>query len=120
VLPATANTAASKPASLNATTLPAPAVVKAAPAPRPLPQVWTAEAGSTLRESVEAWAARANWQVKWLAQGLDYPIEAPLHFEGTFQDAVDEVFPLYDAAPRPFYVTVHPAPQRLIEVVEKK
>ncbi|VXC24438.1 Pilus assembly protein PilL [Pseudomonas sp. 8Z] len=119
-LAVTASTASSKSPSLNTTPLPATAIAKAAPAPRPLPQVWTAETGSTLRESVEAWAARANWKVKWLAKGLDYPIEAPLTFEGTFQDAIGELFPLYDSAPRPFYVNVHQAPQRLIEVVEKK
>lgn len=97
-----------------------PLVVTATPAPRPLPQVWAAEPGSTLRDSVEAWAKRANWNVIWQADGLDYPIEAPLHFEGTFQEAIGQAFPLYDKAPRPFYVNVSPPSQRLIEVVEKK
>lgn len=95
-------------------------VVTATPAPRPLSQVWAAEPGSTLRDSVEAWAKRANWNVIWRAAGLDYPIEAPLRFEGTFQEAIGQVFPLYDKAPRPFYVNVSPPAQRLIEVVEKK
>ncbi|SDG73400.1 type IV pili sensor histidine kinase and response regulator [Pseudomonas benzenivorans] len=97
-----------------------PLVVTATPPPRPLPQVWAAESGSTLRDSVEAWAKRANWNVIWRAVGLDYPIEAPLRFEGTFQEAIGQVFPLYDKAPRPFYVNVSPPAQRLIEVVEKK
>ena len=90
------------------------------PAPRPLPQIWMAASGSTLRDSVEDWAKRANWTVIWRADGLDYPIEAPLRFEGSFPEAISQVFPLYDKAPRPFYVNISPPSQRLIEVVEKK
>lgn len=101
---------------------PVPVKTQAIPAQaeRPLRQVWTAEPGSTLRESVESWAKRANWQVIWRAEGLDYPIEARLSFEGSFTDAIGELFPLYDRAPRPFYVDVSPPSQKLIEVVEKK
>lgn len=99
---------------------PAKPVPASVPAPRPLPQTWTAEPGSTLRDSIEAWAKRADWNVVWRAVGLDYPIEAPLRFEGTFQEVIGQVFPLYDKAPRPFYVNVSPPSQRLIEVVEKK
>ncbi|PAU63305.1 pilus assembly protein PilL [Pseudomonas sp. PIC25] len=112
--------APSSTAMSNSAILAKPSVATVMPAPRPLPQVWTAEPGSTLRDSVEAWAKRANWHVIWRADGLDYPIEAPLRFEGTFQDAIGQVFPLYDKAPRPFYVNVSPPSQRLIEVVEKK
>ncbi|QHC91335.1 PFGI-1 class ICE element type IV pilus protein PilL2 [Pseudomonas chlororaphis] len=85
----------------------------------PLPQIWTAAPGTTLRDSVEDWAKRANWAVIWRAEGLDYPIEAPLRFEGSFQDAVSQIFPLYDGAARPFKVDGNPV-QRLIVVVEKK
>lgn len=85
----------------------------------PLPQIWTAAPGTTLRDSVEDWAKRANWSVIWRAEGLDYPIEAPLRFEGSFQDAVSQIFPLYDGAARPFKVDGNPV-QRLIVVVEKK
>ncbi|AIC21831.1 hypothetical protein EY04_23815 [Pseudomonas chlororaphis] len=68
---------------------------------------------------MEDWAKRANWSVIWRAEGLDYPIEAPLRFEGSFQDAVSQIFPLYDGAARPFKVDGNPV-QRLIVVVEKK
>lgn len=121
--PITKPTTSAAPSSTKASTSSAPAkplVAATTPAPRSLPQVWAAEPGSTLRDSVEAWAKRANWKVIWRAEGLDYPIEAPLRFEGTFQDAIGQVFPLYDRAPRPFYVNVSPPAQRLIEVVEKK
>lgn len=116
-------TASSAPSAMKNSNSSAPAkplVVTATPSPRPLPQVWAAEPGSTLRDSVESWAIRANWKVIWRAEGLDYPIEAPLRFEGSFQEAIGQVFPLYDKAPRPFYVNVSPPAQRLIEVVEKK
>ncbi|MCO7620120.1 TcpQ domain-containing protein [Pseudomonas guariconensis] len=92
-----------------------------APAPRPLPQVWTAETGSTLRQSVEAWAKKASptWTVIWSQEDLDYPIEARLRFEGSFQDAIKELFPLYDTAPRSFVVDGSDT-QRVLHVDERK
>ena len=57
--------------------------------------------GSTLRDTLEAWAKRARWTVRWEPQDLNYPIEAPLTFHGSFEDAVSELFPC-DAAERPF------------------
>lgn len=92
-----------------------------APPPRPLPQVWTAETGSTLRQSVEAWAKKASpsWTVIWSQDDLDYPIEAQLRFEGSFQDAIKELFPLYDNAPRSFVVDGSDA-QRVLHVDERK
>lgn len=92
-----------------------------APPPRPLLQVWTAETGSTLRQSVEAWAKKASpsWTVIWSQDDLDYPIEAQLRFEGSFQDAIKELFPLYDNAPRSFVVDGSDA-QRVLHVDERK
>lgn len=60
---------------------------------RPLAQAWSAETGSTLRDTLEAWAKRARWTVRWEPQDLNYPIEAPLTFHGSFEDAVSELFP---------------------------
>ncbi len=103
---------------------PAPLVAAkpvAAPPPRPLPQVWTAETGSTLQETVEAWAKKANWQLIWSQRDLDYPIQAPLRFEGSFQDAIRELFPLYDNAPRSFVVDgSESGAQRVLHVAERK
>lgn len=101
--------------------VPAPkAEVKAIPAPRPLPQVWTAEVGSTLRESVEEWARKANWRLIWAQEDLNYPIEAPLRFEGSFQEAIKQLFPLYDNAPRPFVVDGSVGAQSVLHVAERK
>ncbi len=86
---------------------------------RPLTQAWSAVTGSTLRDTLEAWAKRARWTVRWEPQDLNYPIEAPLTFHGSFEDAVYELFPLYDAAERPFLVNAS-RPQSLIIIKERK
>ena len=96
---------------------PALAVVTA---PKPLAQIWTASTGSTLRQTVEAWAARAKWTLIWKVDDLDYPIDAPLRFEGSFEDAIKEIFPLYDSAPRSFIVDGSPAPQQVVYIAERK
>ena len=89
-------------------------------APKPLAQIWTATTGSTLRQTVEAWAARAKWTLIWKVDDLDYPIDAPLRFEGSFEDAIKEIFPLYDSAPRSFIVDGSPAPQQVVYIAERK
>jgi type IV pili sensor histidine kinase/response regulator len=111
--PAPAKTVASTPAaySLPSVRLTEPASVIA--------QTWDAPVGSTLRRSVEAWAKRAGWQVVWTADDLDYPIEAALHFKGTFAEAIAQVFPLYDSAPRSFIVDGSSS-QRIVHVSERK
>ncbi|MCF5566763.1 pilus assembly protein PilL, partial [Pseudomonas sp. PA-3-11C] len=83
----------------SASVAPKPALAVAT-APKPLAQIWTATTGSTLRQTVEAWAARAKWTLIWKVDDLDYPIDAPLRFEGSFEEAIKEIFPLYDSAPR--------------------
>nr|QIU79983.1 PilL [Pseudomonas aeruginosa] len=106
---------------------PTPAVASAPPVKvltpaepsRQLAQSWSAETGSTLRDTLEAWAKRARWTVRWEPQDLNYPIEAPLSFHGSFEDAVSELFPLYDAAERPFLVNAS-RPQSLIIIKERK
>lgn len=88
-------------------------------APKPLAQIWTATTGSTLRQTVEAWAARAKWTLIWKVDDLDYPIDAPLRFEGSFEEAIKEIFPLYDSAPRSFVVDGSPA-QLVLYIAERK
>ncbi|MDH4711694.1 TcpQ domain-containing protein, partial [Pseudomonas aeruginosa] len=88
------------PASAVKSTPPTPATVASTPPDkalpsaepsRPLTQAWSAETGSTLRDTLEAWAKRARWTVRWEPQDLNYPIEAPLTFHGSFEDAVSEL-----------------------------
>ncbi|HCF1123917.1 TPA: TcpQ domain-containing protein, partial [Pseudomonas aeruginosa] len=84
-------------ASAVKSTPPTPATVASAPPvkvltpaepSRQLAQSWSAETGSTLRDTLEAWAKHARWTVRWEPQDLNYPIEAPLTFHGSFEDAV--------------------------------
>jgi len=82
-------------------------------------ETWDAAVGSTLKQSVEAWAQRAGWKVVWEATDLDYPIEAALHFRGTFAEAIAQVFPLYDGARRSFVVDANTS-QRIVAVAERK
>lgn len=79
----------------------APIVQPAVPTPIPKP-VWEARAGESLRKVIAAWCQRANYTLDWQADDLDYPIDAPLHFEGSFEDAIAGIFGLYDKADRSF------------------
>ncbi len=126
--PPAASAPTKPPASAVKSTPPTPATVASAPPvkvlmptepSRQLTQSWSAEMGSTLRDTLEAWAKRARWTVRWEPQDLNYPIEAPLTFHGSFEDAVSELFPLYDAAERPFLVNAS-RPQSLIIIKERK
>lgn len=112
--------AASKPAVAASSTAVGASAIEVKPAPRPLPQIWTAEVGSTLRDSVEGWAKKARWRVIWAQEDLNYPIEAPLHFEGSFQEAIKQLFPLYDNAPRSFVVDGSEGSQSVLYVAERK
>ncbi|MGP0172703.1 TcpQ domain-containing protein [Pseudomonas sp. NCHU5208] len=82
-------------------------------------EIWVAEAGSTLRDSVEAWAKKAGWKVIWDQDDLNYPIAAALRFEGSFKDAIYQLFPLYDNAPRPFIVDGSSV-QQIVHIAERK
>ncbi|MBK3447606.1 PFGI-1 class ICE element type IV pilus protein PilL2 [Pseudomonas haemolytica] len=102
----------------NTSVAPKPAIAVVT-AQKPLAQIWTASTGSTLRQTVEAWAARAKWTLIWKVDDLDYPIDAPLRFEGSFEEAIKEIFPLYDSAPRSFVVDGSPA-QLVLYIAERK
>lgn len=96
-----------------------PPATPALPLRAPLKPVWEARVGSTLRESVEDWARSADYRVIWECDDLDYPIEAPLRFSGSFAEAVTEIFPLWDNARRSFLVNGNPD-QRIVHVSERK
>lgn len=124
--PAKSSPAPSMSASTTASTsIPIPAASKpslpitSVPVAPQVREVWVAEAGSTLRESVEAWAKKAGWKVIWDQEDLNYPIAAALRFEGSFKDAIYQLFPLYDNAPRPFIVDGSAA-QKIVHIAERK
>lgn len=84
--------------------------IKPVPIPKP---VWEAKAGESLRGVIKTWSQRANYQVAWEAEDLDYPIDAPLRFEGTYEEAVAGIFQLYEKAERSFVVDGRRAQHRL-------
>lgn len=120
--PSTASTSSSNPnAKAASTPKRVTAASAASAAPKPLAQIWTASTGSTLRQTVEGWAEKAGWKLMWQVDDLDYSIDAPLRFEGSFQEAIGSIFPLYDTAPRSFLVDVvdSSSSQRLIFITER-
>jgi type IV pili sensor histidine kinase/response regulator len=70
--------------------------------------LWRAEVGSTLKETLNRWAAQApcdnggNWVVIWPV-ALDYRIDAPLEFHGNFESVLVQVFNLYRQAEKPLF-----------------
>lgn len=88
----------------------APKAFKPAPIPKP---VWEARVGESLRVVINNWSKRANYTVAWEAEDLDYPIDAPLRFEGSYEEAVAAIFALYKQAERSFIVDGHREQKRL-------
>lgn len=74
----------------------------------PSGQLWRAEVGSTLKETLTRWAGSAkcdnggSWVVIWPVS-LDYRIDAPLTFHGNFESVLVQVFDLYRQADKPLY-----------------
>ncbi|NVZ63640.1 TcpQ domain-containing protein [Pseudomonas gingeri] len=102
---------------------PEPAHPVRAPEPAPQPMSWTAPVGSTLHQTIADWCKRAGWQLIWPQEDLDYPIEASLSFKGTFAEAIAQIFPLYDGAPRSFIVNGNSSSsssQQILYVTERK
>ncbi|EDZ9093335.1 hypothetical protein C3N30_14075 [Salmonella enterica] len=97
--------------SASATTTPAkPSVVAAKPTPVPVPiqETWRAETGQTLKDVLFTWSAKADcgtgrhWTVDW-ATDVNYRIDAPLMFTGSYRDALNGIFGLYQGASIPLY-----------------
>ncbi|EGX7302419.1 hypothetical protein JHE25_004766 [Salmonella enterica] len=117
------------PTSVVSTASPAPAPALATPAPKligtpvkalPSGPEWKAAAGITLQETLTAWADKADcpngghWVVIWQTP-VDYRIEAPLTFRGSFESALDQVFDLYRPAEKRLYAEANRA-QCLVSV----
>ncbi|ECQ3654451.1 hypothetical protein FY673_24040 [Salmonella enterica] len=96
------------PASAPALSTPAPKLIGTPVKALPSGPEWKAAAGTTLQESLTAWAEKADcpngghWVVIWQAP-VDYRIEAPLTFRGSFESALDQVFDLYRPAEKRLY-----------------
>ena len=110
----------SKPLPLTEHDRPARMSVKKPPLPLP---VWRAEAGSTLKATLFRWSAAqtcpegGSWRVIW-ETAVNYPIDAPLRFEGDFNAALNGLFGLYQQAQKPLYAVTNRT-QCLIKVTDK-
>lgn len=70
-------------------------------APVPVAEPWVAERGGKLRKILETWCARANVEFNWLSE-YDYPIEASVTFNGSFENAVRSLLVGFEGAhPQP-------------------
>ncbi|MGR7464120.1 toxin co-regulated pilus biosynthesis Q family protein [Klebsiella aerogenes] len=88
----------------------------------PPARVWRAETGKTLKDVIFDWAATADchgqhWQVAWVTP-VNYRIDAPLSFTGTWQDALNGIFTLYQTAATPLYAGTA-TPQCILKVDDK-
>ncbi|TNL04609.1 hypothetical protein CYD30_23390 [Kosakonia cowanii] len=77
-------------------------------------QVWTALAGTTLKDTLSQWAASVHcesgssptWVVIW-PTSVNYRIEAPLTLRGNFESVVVQLFELYRPAEKPLYASAN-------------
>lgn len=97
----------SSPAPESSSVTPAPSSQVARPAPVATSIIWRAETGQTLKDVLFTWAATADcqgrhWTVDWVTP-VNYRIDAPLSFTGSWRDALNEVFGLYRNAATPLY-----------------
>lgn len=94
----------------------APVVTPSKPMPPPPPPkpVWEARQGESLQQVIKRWSQTAGYKVDWRAEDLDYPIDAPLRFQGSYEEAVLSIFKLYQHADRPFDVDGRRSQHRLI------
>ncbi|MFC3111436.1 TcpQ domain-containing protein [Undibacterium arcticum] len=93
---------------------PAPVAVKIVPK-----EVWTAERGSTFRDTLDNWAKKAKWTVVFDMGKADYQLEGPLRFEGSIDEAAAQFVKLYERAEKPLYADIS-LRQSLIYVTTRK
>ncbi|AHK22057.1 pilus assembly protein PilL (plasmid) [Yersinia similis] len=115
------------PSSLSPPPVPAKIpVIKTEVKPAAAPNDWRAEKGSTLKDTLFLWAANAKciqgendtWSVVWMTD-VNYRIDAPLSFSGSFREALNGVFRLYTTATVPLYAGISTT-QCLIKVDDKE
>jgi len=95
------------------------------PPPQPTKKIWRAETGTTLKDAIFTWAAETTcdsnpdkkWTVAWVTT-TNYRIDAPLQFNGTWRDALNQVFTLYFKASVPLYAGTNSA-QCVLKVDDK-
>lgn len=92
-------------------------IVQIRPVPKPK-EVWTGESGESLKTSVMKWAEKAKWNVIWDTT-IDYPLLAPVSFEGRFDEAVAQFVRLYEGAEQPLVADIQ-SQQSLIYITNRR
>ncbi|EMU6030649.1 toxin co-regulated pilus biosynthesis Q family protein [Salmonella enterica subsp. enterica serovar Bredeney] len=76
--------------------------------------LWQASVGSTLKDSLLEWTTRekctagGTWKLAWNTT-VNYRIDAPLAFSGSFRSAINDLFILYGTASTPLYAATQSA-----------
>lgn len=71
------------------------------PAPVVTGQMWTAQKGMSLRETLESWTAEAGVQLYW-SSDYDYPLAADVQLQGSFEQAIKTLLNGFaDSRPKP-------------------
>ena len=60
-----------------------------------------------MRQVIQSWSARAGWTLRWESAGVDYPIVAPLTYQGSYIDATSDAISAYAQAPKPLWVCLY-------------
>ncbi|EHS6132451.1 toxin co-regulated pilus biosynthesis Q family protein [Salmonella enterica] len=76
--------------------------------------LWQASVGSTLKDTLLEWTTRekctagGTWKLAWNTT-VNYRIDAPLAFSGSFRSAINDLFILYGTASTPLYAATQSA-----------
>ncbi|EAO6898666.1 hypothetical protein GUO17_003909 [Salmonella enterica] len=76
--------------------------------------IWQASVGSTLKDTLLEWTTRekctagGTWKLAWNTT-VNYRIDAPLAFSGSFRSAINDLFILYGTASTPLYAATQSA-----------
>lgn len=99
---------------------PPPVTGGAAPQFRPAPvkEVWIGEIGTSVKAAIAQWSDKAGWSVVWDTK-IDYPLMAPVRFEGTFDEAVGQFIRLYERAEQPLVVDIQPG-QKVVYITQRR
>ncbi|WP_174243722.1 toxin co-regulated pilus biosynthesis Q family protein, partial [Escherichia coli] len=107
------------------TTTPAPVATKpVVPPPQKVipPRQWKMEKGTTLKDGLARWTSsekcpHGTWTLRWETP-VNYSIDAPLVFTGSFRQALEQLFALYTPVEKPLYARTSTA-QCLLRVTDR-
>lgn len=81
---------------------------------KPDQQLWDSYAGESLQALVASWSAQVGYQMVWDVP-YDYKIEASFTLNGTFEQAITQLFNAFISSDQPMKVDIYQQ-QKLIHV----